>query len=227
MAKRGHTPIAIEIHWTEEDEARWQAEEAEADEALPEPDVDEDEEFAPADEGPSKSAIKREHLALQDLVRDLLAVPRAELEALDLGERTWAAIDETARIKDHRALRRHHKRIASLLARENTDALHALLAARAATAQAAVARTHAVERWRDRLLAEGDEALTAFFDEYPAADRQQLRQLVRDARRDAARGRPDGARRLFKGLRAVLTAGAEDSDDGAEAATEAWEDPLD
>ena len=46
---------------------------------------------------------------------------------------------------------------------------------------------HRVEDWRDRLLAEGDKALAALLDDYPQADRQQLRTLVRNAQAEKAR----------------------------------------
>ncbi len=78
-------------------------------------------------EGPSKSQVKREHQVLQDLAQRLVSLPRSELERLDLSEATWAAIDETARIKDIRALGRHYKRIANLLAKEDMAAVEALL----------------------------------------------------------------------------------------------------
>ena len=155
-------------------------------------------------EGPSKSSIKREMHALQDLAERMVALPRAELERLDLGESTWAAIDETARIKDRRALRRHYKRIANCLARENTEPLQDLLFAREEAARQAAAEHHALERWRARLIEEGDAALAEFLDAYPAADRQQLRQLVRAAQADAAKGKPDAPRKLFRMLRFVV-----------------------
>jgi len=161
-----------------------------------------------ADERPSRTRIKRDHLALQGLAEQLAGLPRAELEALSLGEGTWAAIDETARIKDQRALRRHYKRIANCLSREDTEPLQALLTQREAQAQAAAARQHRVERWRGRLMTEGDVALAELIDAYPNVDRQQLRSLVRAAQKDADRGRPDAPRRLFRYLRDVLDAAA-------------------
>jgi ribosome-associated protein len=156
------------------------------------------------DEGPSKSQIKRELHALQGLAEQLTRLPKADVEGLGLGEATWAAIDETARIKDQRALRRHYKRIAKCLARENTEPLQDLLAAREQHAREAASRHHALERWRTRLIDEGDEALTEFLDAYPRSDRQQLRQLVRAAQRDSERGRPDAPRKLFRLLRNLV-----------------------
>lgn len=157
---------------------------------------------------PSRSQIKREHLALQDLAEQLLALPCRLLEGLSLSEATWVAIHETARIKDQRALRRHYKRIANCLARENTEPLQALLAQREAQARAATARQHELERWRERLIDEGDAALAELIAAYPESDRQQLRSLVRAARRDADRGRPEAPRRLFRHLRELLGASA-------------------
>jgi ribosome-associated protein len=161
----------------------------------------------PLEQGPSKSAVKREHHALQAMAEQLAALPAADIDALGFGEATRAALDETQRIKDRRALRRHYKRIANCLARENTEPLADLLAAREAHARAAAARHHQVERWRERLIA-GDDALTAFFDAYPDADRQALRQLVRAARRDTERGRSDAPRRLFRALRDLIDTAA-------------------
>lgn len=157
-----------------------------------------------SDARPSRSQIKREHEALQALAEQLVALPRAQLEALSFGEVTWMALDETARIKDQRALRRHYKRIANCLARENTAPLQALLAQREGQARAASARLHEVERWRTRLIEQGDEALGELIQTCPQIDRQQLRNLVRAAQRDTERGRPDAPRRLFRHLRALL-----------------------
>mgnify|MGYP003561740327 FL=1 len=123
------------------------------------------------------------------------------MEEIDLSEATRAAIDETARIKDHRALRRHYKRIANCLARENSEPLKSLLIARDARAREASALHHQLERWRARLLAEGDAALTDFLNAHPNADHQQLRTLVRAARRDQEHDRSQAPRKLFRLLR--------------------------
>ncbi|MEY6432840.1 ribosome biogenesis factor YjgA [Thioalkalicoccus limnaeus] len=158
----------------------------------------------PIPEGPSKSQIKREHLALQQLAERLAAMPRAELERLGLSEATWEALDETARIKDLRARRRHWKRIANLLERDEQEAVRALVEQKAEHERAAAARHHQVEHWRARLIGEGDMALSEFLTLHPQTDRQRLRQLVRAAQRDTERERPDAPRKLFRFLREIL-----------------------
>ncbi len=155
-------------------------------------------------EGPSKSQVKREHQVLQDLAQRLVSLPRSELERLDLSEATWAAIDETARIKDIRALGRHYKRIANLLAKEDMAAVEALLHGQERQKQAEAARLHRLERWRERLITEGDPALGDLLNGYPDLDRHQLRTLIRAARKDREQGRTDGDRRLFRFLREAM-----------------------
>jgi ribosome-associated protein len=162
--------------------------------------------------GPSKSQIKREHQALQDLAERLTGMPRAELERLRLSDATWAAIEETDRIKDIRARGRHFKRIANLLQREDMHAVHALIDQAEARELEATARHHRLERWRERLITEDDGALSEFLDEYPQTDRQQLRALVRAARRDSERGRPEAPRKLFRFLRETVEADVESHD---------------
>lgn len=157
-------------------------------------------------QGPSKSQLKRDKQALQALAERLAAMPRAELLRLNLSEATWAAIDETPRIKDHRARGRHWKRIANLLEREDRHAVHALVDQAEERERQANARHHRLERWRERLIAEGDGALSDFIAEHPATDRQQLRTLVRAAQRDQERGRPEAPRKLFRFLRETLEA---------------------
>lgn len=161
----------------------------------------------PVDEAPSKSQRKRDKHALQALAERLVSMTRGELLRLNLSEATWAAIEETPRIKDHRALGRHWKRIANLLEREDQQAVHALVDGAEARERERVARHHRLERWRERLITEGDGVLSEFIAGHPDTDRQQLRALVRAAQRDQGRGRSEAARRLLRFLRETLEAG--------------------
>lgn len=168
-------------------------------------DLDQDDAYEDSEpEGPSKSQIKRDRHALQALAERMAGMPRHELERLNLSEATWAAIDETPRIKDLRARKRHWKRIANLLEREDMHAVHVLVDQADSREREETARHHALERWRERLIAEGDAAVTELVDECPDVDRQQLRTLVRAAQRDAERGKPDAPRKLFRFLREAM-----------------------
>ncbi len=63
-------------------------------------------------------------------------------------------------------------------------------------------RFHLLEQWRDRLIDLGDEALAEFCQLNPAADRQQFRQLIRNARSELDKEKsPVSQRLLFKLLR--------------------------
>lgn len=141
---------------------------------------------------------------MQDLARQLLGLPRSELDDLDLDAKTWEAIEETSRIKDKRALARHYKRIANCLARQDQEPLKALLAKREQAERQATAVHHQLERWRERLMTEGDSALGEFLELCPSAERQPLRALIRSAARDAERGKPEGPRKLFRHLRGLM-----------------------
>ena len=63
-------------------------------------------------------------------------------------------------------------------------------------------RFHNLERWRDRLIAGDDSTLESFVADYPDADRQHLRSLIRHAQHEAAHNKPPAAaRKVFKYIR--------------------------
>ena len=64
---------------------------------------------------PSKSARKREYLALQKLGEELIALRQAELDRLPLDEGLLEAIMEARQIKAHGALRRQKQYIGKLM----------------------------------------------------------------------------------------------------------------
>ena len=71
---------------------------------------------------------------------------------------------------------------------------------------------HQLERWRTRLI-EDEAALSDFIAQYPNVDSQQIRTLIRNARKEATLNKPPkSSRELFKLLRELTSQG---SDDGA------------
>jgi len=156
-------------------------------------------------EGPSKSQIKREMLALQELGERLMGMRPEQWGQFPLGPRLRDALEESRRIRGHGALRRHVRRLGKLISEEDPEAIREVLARLDSAHEGETRRLHLLERWRDRLLAEGDEALAELVVECPEADRQQIRQLIRDARKESDQGKPPAAaRKLFRYLREAM-----------------------
>jgi ribosome-associated protein len=156
---------------------------------------------------PSKSARKREHEALQELARRAIEAPPGRVDRLGLDEGLAQAIRDGRRIPASSARARHIRYLGKLLAADPQGAAvvaKALAADRAAHAEE-VARLHRVEQWRDRLLAEGDAALADLLAQHPSVDGAAVRDLLRQARRDAGSPRQAAtARQLFRLLRSAV-----------------------
>ncbi|HEV2112284.1 MAG TPA: ribosome biogenesis factor YjgA, partial [Gammaproteobacteria bacterium] len=150
-------------------------------------------------EGPSKSQQKRDMQALQDLGAELVRLPEQQLAALDLPEKLRDAIALARHITSHGAQKRQRQYIGKLLRSVDPEPIRSLLEQLRGADRLSKARFQENERWRDRLIAEGDVALTEFLERRPGADRQHLRRLVREAAQEAAAGRPPRhARELFR-----------------------------
>ncbi len=157
------------------------------------------------DEAPSKSQIKREMHALRDLGERIAELPASKRSELPLGARLQAALIEFDRLRAREARRRHLSFIGKLMREEDLDAVREGLERLDAASAVHARELHAVEAWRDLLIAE-EARLAAFIDLYPEADRQHLRHLLRACRREADR---DGNRRhyreLFRTLRDTMS----------------------
>ena len=132
-------------------------------------------------ENVSKSQLKRESHALQDLGKRLAALPAEQLHRVPLDEQLSEAIALARRIQNKRsALKRHYQFLGKLLRARDTETIHLALEALEQKNQQSIHRHHRAERWRDRIIEQGNEAIDALLDERPAADRQKLRQLWRN-----------------------------------------------
>ena len=131
------------------------------------------------DSKPSKSARKREHLALQDLGEQLIALNEAELASLSIDERLMRAVQTARGIKQHGALRRQKQLIGKLM--KNVDAEPIRIALR--LLQADDVRNKKIfasaERWRDQLFKDSKSAFEAFSAATSGPD-DQLRRLLSD-----------------------------------------------
>ena len=149
----------------------------------------------------SKTQRKREMQALQDLGEELVALGTDKLAELDLPARLLDAVLEAKRISNFGGLRRQMQYVGRLMRESDADAIRSQLDVGKGTSVAETARLHAIERWRTRLI--GDAlALGELLDQYPRADAQRLRTLIRNVKREVEANKPPRSfRELFQELR--------------------------
>ena len=160
---------------------------------------DEDEE----DLGPSKSALKRQMTALQKVGEELVGLSDRELKKIPLeSEPLRQAILETRRIRSNNARRRHLQYIGKLMRKVDAQPIENALTALHQHRQGKSDGFHELEKLRDELLTGGPAALEQVVQRFPGADRQHLRQLLRQQQREQLQEKPPAAsRKLFKYLR--------------------------
>jgi len=135
----------------------------------------------------SKTDLKRESAELQKLGEALLTLRADLLERLQLPDRLLEALQELRRITDFEGRRRQGQYVGKLMRQLDAATQEAARAALQQQRQPSARETallHAAEQWRERLLA-SDAAVAQWIAAHPATDTQQLRALVRQARKDA------------------------------------------
>ncbi|KKI42099.1 MAG: ribosome-associated protein [Enterobacterales bacterium] len=166
---------------------------------VPENDIDKDED----DEiiWVSKSEIKRDAEALKDLGAELVDLGKNALDKIPLDADLRAAVELAQRIKKE-GRRRQLQLIGKMLRQRDPEPIQTALDKLNNRHNQQVALFHKLEQIRDRLIDEGDEAISIVLDLYPQADRQQLRSLIRNAKKEKATNKPPkSARQIFQYLR--------------------------
>lgn len=160
------------------------------------------------EEQPSKSALKRQMTGLQKLGEALVDLSDRELGRIPIDDSQLRQVILEARgINSRSARRRHLQYLGKLMRSVDPEPIQRALDELHQQKRGDAAAFKHLEQWRDRLLAEGDDAVDKLLQEYPAADRQQLRQLTRQHRKEAESGKPPAAsRKLFRYLRELSEA---------------------
>ena len=158
----------------------------------------------PPDE-PSKSQRKRDLDELKQLGSELLTFSDDALRQLLLPETLLEALRTAQKIKAHGAQKRQLQYIGKLLRDIDTTPIRAAIEARDRQHASHTREFHQLEALRDTLLAEGDAALAEAMAQFPRADRQHLRKLLRQARNEQEQKQPQRAsRQLFRYLHELL-----------------------
>jgi ribosome-associated protein len=160
----------------------------------------------------SKTKQKQAMHELQALGEALLEMPDAQLDALGLPEALVRALRGAKAITAHGAKRRQIQYIGRLMREVDSAPIRERLALLRGESAQASARHRRLEQWRTRLL-EDDAALTEFAHEFPRADTQALRALIRNARGEQKEAKPPRAfRELFRLLREAAADGEASAD---------------
>jgi len=157
-------------------------------------------------EDATRTDLKRESTELQKLGEDLLTLRTELMNRLQLPEKLVEAVLEAKRITNFEGKRRQMQFIGKLMRKLDESMLDAIRTALVEqhTPTALETQTlHQSEIWRDRLLAD-DDALGQWINLSPQTDSQQLRALIRQARKDALPEKPGLAPRHGRAYREIF-----------------------
>jgi ribosome-associated protein len=180
-------------------------------------------EFEQKYDRPSKSQLKREMTALQELGEELVSQPKERVMRVPMPEDVREVILECQKIKDHEGRRRQMQYVGKkmrTLEEDEIAAIQKVIDSWKGASKAETAAMHALERRREKLLAD-DKALTELKEAHPEIDVQQLRVLIRNARKEQAENKPPKAyREIFQILKQLqqskAPAPADEQNDNAE-----------
>ena len=154
----------------------------------------------------TRTDLKRASTELQKLGEDLLTLRTDLMARLDLSEKLVDAVAEAKRITNFEGKRRQMQYIGKLMRGLDDEQLGAVRAALNEQLNGSAEdklRLHQSESWRERLVAD-DEAVGEWIAQFPGTDIQQLRSLVRQARKDAVPEKPGEAQRHGKAYREIF-----------------------
>lgn len=151
---------------------------------------------------PNKSQLKRDIADLQTMCEEITQLTPAQIKRLGLPEQIFVAIIEAAKMPLKSARKRQLKFINSMMRKIDIEPIQEQLNKLKTQSAHSARELHQLEHWRDRLLSDDKNALTDCIRQFPQADTQQLRQLVRNAKKELSQQKPPkSARQLFRYLR--------------------------
>lgn len=156
----------------------------------------------------SKSQRKRDANAAQDLGKNILTLSQDDQNSIDLPDSLVQALNDARKIKKNSALKRQLQYIGKLMRHIEVEPIRQQYLKLTNHYDKDIKALHQLENWRDRLLRDGDKALEELLHEAPNADRQHVRQLVRQSAKETKLKKPPkSAREIFKYLKMILSEG--------------------
>ena len=148
----------------------------------------------------SKSEIKRELQELKELGRAIVELPLKDVAKLNLSERLYDQVVKAQGMKLG-ALKRQIGFIGAIIVDEEHEQIKKNLDKLRQEHNGEIRQFHQLEEWRDQLIAGDNEVMTVLRNQFENIDGQHVRQLVRNAKKEAEQNKPPkSARILFKYL---------------------------
>lgn len=167
------------------------------------------------DRPPSRSMLKRASQALQVLGQQLLDMPESRLVEIDMPERLRDALADYKKTRSFEGKRRQLQFIGKVMREVDAEPLREAVAQyQLGHAHNALA-LHQAERWRAELIADDKDAVTRWVADFPDTDVQQLRTLIRNARKDASLDLEKRNGRAFRELFQFIKRAMEAQEKGA------------
>jgi ribosome-associated protein len=128
----------------------------------------------------SKTRRKQRMTELQDMGEELLALNKRQLDLIDLPDLLLIALREYQRLPNrHEAKRRQMQFIGKLMRKADHQNIRSALDRLKVPDRQEVRRSQDIERWGEKLLSGTADTIEEFLLEWPMAERQSLRQLIR------------------------------------------------
>jgi ribosome-associated protein len=165
-----------------------------------------DDDYEDEPEFVSKSALKREMSHRQAVGESLVKLPAEQLQQMTIPGDLREAIMAAQKMPQRGAHKRQLQYIGRLMRSVELEPIEQQLNDLKGDSAKAVKIQHEAETWRERLLSEGNTALTELMSRYHSAESQRLRQLIRSAQNEAKSNKPPrSARELFRYLRELIS----------------------
>ena len=158
---------------------------------------------------PNKEQIKRDIAEIGKLAEELTQLSAEQLSEMKMPELIEKSIIEAKKMPGTKSARKRQlKFVTGQLRNIELDNIIEVLERMRTKSAHGVREHHQAEKWRDQLIAcESNGVLTELLNNYPTADRQHLRQLQRNAQKEAkAEKPPKSARILYQYLKELIAA---------------------
>lgn len=165
----------------------------------------------PDDDWVSKSQRKREVMEVTDLGKELAELSPGHRDKLPLDDELIRALKEADKIKGkHVAYKRHMQYLGKLLRKKDEQEIAELSQGLSRLKQNdhhSKALLKAIEDYREKLIQQDGNLAEQLLSEHPMLERQKLRQLIRQAKKEADTEKPAKAyKELYQYLKQAIIA---------------------